>query len=140
MNYKINTFEAVMIIVTLLCTKLFIAYPLFESSFSGFQIILINLVSFVTAFILLILSSKFKFKVCHALKGIFVTILLIITVVFTGVNFSKYVFSLKWSLLNQTPESFISLILLAGIIFGVFSGIKGLGRLCGFFMPVIFPY
>ena len=137
MNYKLNNFEAIMIIVTLLCTKLFVAYPLIESAFSGIQMILINLIAFFAVWLIFFVSSKFKFTTFHALKGILLSILTIVTVVFTGVNFSKFVFSLKWSLLNNSPETFISIILLVGIIFGVFSGIKGIGRLCGFFTPLI---
>lgn len=137
MNCKINTFEATMIMVVLLCTKLFVAYPLFENAFSGIQLFLINLTAYFLLWIVFFICSKLKFKVPHSVKGIFITILIIVTLIFTGVNFSKYVFGLKWSLLNNTPESFISIILLTGILFGVFSGIKGIGRLCGFFAPII---
>ena len=134
---KLNRYEAVCVIVTLLCSKLFISYPLYNDAFSGFEIIIINFISFLFLGLWALISSKSNFKVSKPVKNTLLLILILVTLVVASLSFVKYTVSLKWSLLNNSPQGFIAFIILLGVISGVFTGIKGLSKLCSFFTPII---
>ncbi len=133
---KLNIYEGTMLITTLLCAKIFISYPLLGENFSGFEILFINIAAFLIVYTILNAALKVSFgneKIRNVLSAlIFITI-----VVFLSFSFCAYVRSLKFSLLYNSPEGFISFIIVPAIVIGALSGIKSLGKMCAVFTPAI---
>ncbi len=136
MNYKLKKREGIYLMINLLCAKLFLLTPYLFKRAAVTNVALIVAAVFLPHLIVFLLKGreaerKKPGKIILFVIWAFLTLYLSFTVY-------EYAGVIKEMFFNRTPIWFTVLLLAAGMIYTSSRGLKAIGRLCGFFVPLVY--
>lgn len=146
MQYKLETNEAIAIMVNLLCNKFFVLAPLYMKYAAGNAIFIMMVISFIIAFVIwqIYISSLDKNTdlldlVNNNFVKTFVGGIIIITItIVTTLTLRQYGEGIKVMTLKKTPVFFIIGIFAVAMLIGASCGLRSIGKTSSFFIPIIY--
>lgn len=130
--------------MNLLCSKLFLLCPYSFTSLSGSGAIFSVLLVFIIAFLFFAIYTKNKPSFINdriktpALKGFFGTVSSIFLLLSGTVTLSLVIYFTKMTSLSSSPLSFITVPFAVCMLCAAYPGLKCLGKLHGFFCPMLY--
>ena len=143
-NNTVSKFEAVSVMVNLLCCKLFMLTPAFFIQNAKSAALLTVLCIFIIAFLFFFIFQRKAncdlFSKIHStiLKRLFHFISLVLILFCCTVNFSLLIYFFKLLAFPRSPYLFLAIPFALSIIVCAKGGIKNVGKTNGFFVPFIF--
>lgn len=143
-EYKFSVPEATSLLVNLLCSKLFLLAPADFTKTSGSGAVICVLFVFFVAFLFFHIYTKSNCTNIlsriknHTVKKAFGIITSILLLFSGAVCLNLLVYFTKTASLSASPLSFITIPFAVSMLLGAISGIKSIGKLHGFFVPVLY--
>ncbi len=134
---KISDKEAIAIFVNLFCTKLFLITPKDFVDLTGSGAIVFVIILFAFSFLLFSLYiKKNAFRIIE--NKIFLLILSILLTVYGAITLSQFVYYAKVIWFIKSPLSFLTIPFAACMILASQNGLKTIGKINGFFVPILY--
>ncbi len=144
-TYKLSGFEATVLIINLLCCKLFLLTPLIFTENSGSGALITVCFIFVLAFLVFgIYVKKSGGKPVFSLIGnpfvraVFGALSCLLLVFCGAVTFSRILYYAKAMAYPKTPLVFLALPLGISSVLCARTGLKSVGKTHGFFVPLLY--
>ena len=143
-NYQLSGKEATALMINLLCSKLFLLAPGYFIDNAGSGALLTVIFVYAVAFAFFgIYSSKTKRDILSLIpsnffKGLFGA-LSVLLLVFSGAGtFSQLVHYIKIMAMPKSPIAFLVIPFAAAMVLCAYAGLKSVGKVHGFFAPILF--
>lgn len=134
---KISELEAIALYVNLFCTKLFLITPKDFVDLTGSGAIVF--VIFLFAFSFLLFSFYIKKNAFRLTESkVFLVIISILLIIYGAVTLSQFVYYAKVIWFIKSPLSFITIPFAVCMILASKNGISTLGKINGFFVPILY--
>jgi spore germination protein (amino acid permease) len=145
-----GTWEGISIIITLICTQIFLNLPRLAAEDAGTAgWMLIAYAAAVTFILLLIIVRLYKkyegmdiIEISETLMGVpgrIITGLILVAHIFiiNSITLREFSENMKIISLQLSPISFVSLFFIAAMILGAYAGIEGQARIAAIIVPVV---
>ena len=145
-EYKLETKEAIALMVNLLCNKLFVLAPFYLKQIAGNTALIVTATFYLVAFTLWSICSKMNdidkdlldITTNHILRKFLGSIIALSITVVTILTPRQYAEGIKVMALQNTPINLIIVVFGVAMLSGAFLGLKSIGKTNGFFVPLIF--
>ncbi len=134
---KISETEAIALYASLFCTKLFLTTPKDFVDLTSSGAIIFIIILFTLAFLLFsFYIKKNAFKITE--NKVFLAIISMLLIIYGAITLSQFVYYAKVIWFVKSPLSFLTIPFAVCMIFASQSDLKTIGKINGFFAPILY--